>query len=107
MEPVTVRTLDDNTAWVVNNLSDTVSIVNLTLGTLERTISIGDEPTDVVFANGKAFVAVSQEDAVKILDLSNLNLPPAPTVGESWQHERKPMSGGGGSRRGRGSRAFR
>ena len=41
-------------------------------------LRVGDEPTDVAFAGGKAFVAVSQEDAVKVYDLANLNA--APTV---------------------------
>jgi len=76
LEPVTVVARTDSEAWVVNNLSDTVSIVDLDLGTVVRTISVGDEPTDVVFANGKAFVAVSQEDAVKVYNLADLGASP-------------------------------
>src|SRR5262245_56299681 len=58
LEPVTVVARTDSEAWVVNQLSDTVSIVDLTLGTTIRTLVVGDEPTDVAFAAGKAFVAV-------------------------------------------------
>ncbi len=78
LEPVSVVARSDSEAWVVNHLSDTVSIVDLALGTTVRTLPVGDEPTDVVFANGRAFVAVSQEDAVKVFDLGNLANPPVP-----------------------------
>lgn len=76
LEPVTVAARTNTEAWVVNTLSDTVSIVDLTQRTTLRTLSVGDEPTDVVFASGRAFVAVSQEDAVKVYDLSNLSAAP-------------------------------
>ncbi|HYV17753.1 MAG TPA: hypothetical protein VFC25_01835 [Verrucomicrobiae bacterium] len=76
LEPVTVVARTDSEAWVVNTLSDTVSIVDLDLGTVTRTLAVGDEPTDVVFASGRAFVAVSQEDAVKVWSLADLALPP-------------------------------
>ncbi|HET8948315.1 MAG TPA: hypothetical protein VFQ07_15150, partial [Candidatus Polarisedimenticolia bacterium] len=76
LEPVTVVARTDAEAWVVNTLSDTVSIVDLDLGTVTRTLAVGDEPTDVVFASGRAFVAVSQEDTVKVWSLADLTLPP-------------------------------
>jgi YVTN family beta-propeller protein len=76
LEPVTVRARTESEAWVVNYLSDTVSIVDLDQGSVVRTISVGDEPTDVVFTAGKAFVAVSQEDAVKVWSLATLDQPP-------------------------------
>src|SRR5262245_4621915 len=76
LEPVTVAARTSSEAWVVNSLSDTVSIVDLDLGTVTRTIAVGDWPTDVVFAAGKAFVAVSQEDAVKVFNLADLAAPP-------------------------------
>jgi DNA-binding beta-propeller fold protein YncE len=76
LEPVTVVARSDTQAWVVNHLSDSISIVDLTLGATIRTLAVGDEPTDVVFARGKAFVAVSREDAVKVFNLANLDLPP-------------------------------
>jgi DNA-binding beta-propeller fold protein YncE len=37
---------------------------------------VGDEPTDVAFAQNRAFVAVSQEDVVKVYSLANLNAAP-------------------------------
>ncbi|MCI0656304.1 MAG: hypothetical protein L0170_04445, partial [Acidobacteria bacterium] len=81
LEPVSVAwrlnaTSGREEAWVVNHLSDSVSIVDLGLRQVIRTIPVGDEPTDVVFAQGRAFVAVSQEDLVRVYTLANLNLPP-------------------------------
>ncbi len=75
LEPVTVVSRNDAEAWVVNHLSDSVSIVDLDSGIVTRTLCAGDEPTDVAFAQGRAFVSVSSEDAVKVFTLSNLNTP--------------------------------
>ena len=72
LEPVTVRTRTNGEAWVVNHLSDSISVVDLNLGLTVDTIDVGDEPTDVAFAGGKAFVAVSQEDVIKVFDVANL-----------------------------------
>src|SRR2546428_9146544 len=76
LEPVSVLARSDSEAWVVNHLSDTISIVDLARGATIRTLPVGDEPTDVVFANGRAFVAVSQEDAVVVFDLTHPADPP-------------------------------
>lgn len=76
LEPVSVRARSDTEAWVVNNLSDTVSIVDLSTGVTIQTLFVGDEPTDVVFVGTRAFVAVSQEDVVKVYNLNNLQLAP-------------------------------
>jgi YVTN family beta-propeller protein len=76
LEPVTVVARTDSEAWVVNHVSDTISIVDLNQRAVVRTILAGDEPTDVAFASGKVFVAVSQEDAVKVWSLANLDAPP-------------------------------
>ncbi|ANM30134.1 hypothetical protein ABI59_11945 [Acidobacteria bacterium Mor1] len=78
LEPVSVIARSNTEAWVVNHLSDSISIVDLNLGSVTETLFPGDEPTDVAFAAGKAFVTVSQEDRVKVYDLANLSA--APTV---------------------------
>ena len=49
LEPVSVNCLNDSVAWVVNFLSDDVSIVNLNTGQVRATLRVGDEPGDVVF----------------------------------------------------------
>ncbi len=76
MEPVTVRARTNDEAWVVNHVSDSVSIVDLLLGHVVRTLEPGDEPTDVAFAAGKAFVVCSQINQVKVYDLANLDAAP-------------------------------
>lgn len=57
VDPVTVRARSNSEAWVVNRISDDVSIVDLNTGVVVRTLSVEDEPADVVFAGGKAFVS--------------------------------------------------
>ena len=52
MEPVAVAARTNGEVWVVNHLSDSVSIVDVT-GTaphVTRTLLVGDEPRDIVFA---------------------------------------------------------
>jgi len=69
LEPVSVAARNDREAWVTNWLSDSVSVVNLETGNVVRTIDVGDEPTDVVFAGGEhqmAFVCVSGLSQVKV-----------------------------------------
>ncbi|TBO34544.1 hypothetical protein EYS42_00445 [Aquabacterium lacunae] len=55
MEPVAVALRNDNEVWVVNHLSDSVSVVSLS-GTprVVRTLLVGDEPRDIVFAGSPA-----------------------------------------------------
>ncbi len=69
LDPVSVRARSDDEAWVVNHVSDTVSIVDLTTLNVVHTLYPGDEPVDVVFAAGRAFVSVSQLNQVVAYDL--------------------------------------
>jgi DNA-binding beta-propeller fold protein YncE len=52
MEPVAVAARSNTQVWVVNHLSDSVSIVDLaaTPPRVSRTLLVGDEPRDIVFA---------------------------------------------------------
>lgn len=62
LEPVSVAISNIGEAWVVNHLSDSVSIVKFNGSTphVVRTLLVGDEPNDVVFtANGRAFVTTA------------------------------------------------
>lgn len=74
LEPVAAAALNDSIVWVVNHLSDDVTIVNVNRLRVEGVIRVGDAPTDVVFAGApaRAFVCVSGEDAVKIYSLSGV-----------------------------------
>lgn len=52
LEPIAVALRNDDEAWVVNHLSDSVSIVDLASHPprVVRTLHVGDEPGDIVFA---------------------------------------------------------
>jgi len=56
LEPVAVAARSNTEVWVVNHLSDSVSIVDLsaTPPVVTRTLLVGDEPRDIVIANGTA-----------------------------------------------------
>jgi DNA-binding beta-propeller fold protein YncE len=62
LEPVAVAARSDTEAWVVNHLSDSVSVVSLS-GTprVTRTLLVGDEPRDIVFAGSpsRAFISTA------------------------------------------------
>lgn len=62
LEPVAVAVRSATEVWVVNHLSDSVSVVTLS-GTprVTRTVLVGDEPRDIVFAgtNNYAFVTTA------------------------------------------------
>ena len=78
LEPVSVAVNGNGEAWVVNQLSDDVSIINLSTLHVRATLKVGDEPSDVVFAGTplRAWVSVSQEDAIKLYDPANLATAP-------------------------------
>lgn len=67
MEPVAVAVRTDQEIWVVNHLSDSVSIVRLEnehcdQAGVAQTLFVGDEPRDIVFAgdgNSKAFITTA------------------------------------------------
>jgi YVTN family beta-propeller protein len=80
VDPVSVRARNDGEAWVVNHLSDTISVVDLDAGAVRATLATGDEPCDVVFAGTsvRAFVTCSQPSELWVFDPAQLDL--APTV---------------------------
>jgi YVTN family beta-propeller protein len=58
--------------WVVNQLSDAVSVVDQRREVVVATIPTADEPTDVVFASGTAFVSAGgRDDVVRVYDASS------------------------------------
>jgi DNA-binding beta-propeller fold protein YncE len=63
MEPVAVATRTNTEVWVVNHLSDSVSIVDLSgVPRVTRTLLVGDEPNDIVFAGAsgdRAFITTA------------------------------------------------
>ena len=73
LDPVSVRALDSSTVWVVNQISDSISVVDLPSMRVTRTLLVGDEPADVIFAGSprKAFVSLSILERVAVLDPSS------------------------------------
>jgi YVTN family beta-propeller protein len=54
LDPVSVRARTSTEAWVVNHVSDSVSIVDLAAGNVVATLDTDDEPCDVVFAGTRS-----------------------------------------------------
>jgi DNA-binding beta-propeller fold protein YncE len=64
MEPVAVAARTNNEVWVVNHLSDSISIVDIGANPprVTRTLLVGDEPRDIVFAGpggNRAFITTA------------------------------------------------
>ena len=79
LEPVAVAVRTSTEVWVTNLLSDSVSIVSLT-GTphVVRTLLVGDEPRDIVFAGSpaRAFITTAHRGQQRS-DPSIANVPGA------------------------------
>src|SRR5262249_10219292 len=66
LEPIAVAARNEKEVWVVNHLSDSVSVVRLgddgASGQVTRTLLVGDEPRDIVFAGpdlSRVFIATA------------------------------------------------
>jgi len=80
LEPVAVAARTNTEVWVVNHLSDSVSIVDLSSlpARVVRTLLVGDEPRDIVFAGSarnRAFITCAHRGQ------NNLNDPQLTTAG--------------------------
>lgn len=73
-EPVTVRMRTNDEAWVVNEVSDSISIVSLSARAVVMTLRCADEPADVCFANGKAYVSCARNQRVLVFNVTTRNL---------------------------------
>ena len=78
IDPVSVRARGETEAWVVNHVSDSISIVDLVTGRVRATLQTEDEPCDVVFAGDpeRAFVTCSQVNTVLVFDPADLDAAP-------------------------------
>ncbi len=72
LDPVTVRVRSNTEAWVVDQVSDEISIVDLATNRVVRSIDTQDEPADVVFAGSplKAFVSCAGRESIQVFDLT-------------------------------------
>lgn len=78
VDPVTARFRGNMEVWVVNHISDSVTVVHVPTQRATATIATADEPCDVVFAGAPefAFVSCSQANTVQRFDPANLSAPP-------------------------------
>ena len=84
VDPVSVNPLNNDEVWVVNEVSDSVSIVSVSRRVVTDTLSVKDEPADVVFAAGKAFVTAARNNQVRVFDLvTHANLTNISVFGEN------------------------
>jgi YVTN family beta-propeller protein len=68
IEPVSVNARTDDEVWVVNEVSDSVSVVSVSGRVVVDTLPVKDEPGDVVFAGGRAFVSQSRNRQIAVFD---------------------------------------
>ncbi|MBL7646553.1 MAG: YncE family protein [Candidatus Hydrogenedentes bacterium] len=70
IDPVSARFRTDTELWVVNHISDTITIVDASNGAVTGLIQTLDEPADVVFAGNpvRAFVTCSQVNTIQVFD---------------------------------------
>ena len=78
--PVSVNPLSDDVAWVVNQVSNSISVISVSKGIVTATINVkvpivplatgmsGGEPMDVVFAGALAYVSVSRAHQIATPD---------------------------------------
>src|ERR1043166_4754688 len=84
LEPVSVNPVNNDEAWVVNEVSDSVSIVSVSQHIVTDTLYVKDEPADVVFANGRAFVSCARNNQIAVFDqVTHANVANIPVFGEN------------------------
>ncbi len=78
LDPVTVRARTNNEVWVVCQVSDEISIVDLTLKATIRSVATENEPADLVFAGSpqKAYVSCAERESIQVFDPANLATAP-------------------------------
>src|SRR5712691_1434727 len=74
VEPVSVNPRSNDEVWVVNEVSDSISIVSVSQRIVTDTIYVKDEPADVVFAGGRAFVSAARKNVIAVFDATTHGL---------------------------------
>lgn len=68
LEPTSVRARTDDEFWVVNEGSDSVSVLSLARGAVVATLECPDEPADIAFAGELAFVTCARNSQVRVFN---------------------------------------
>ncbi|MDB6123439.1 MAG: hypothetical protein JWQ71_2432 [Pedosphaera sp.] len=84
VEPVSASPRTADEVWVVNEVSDSISIVSVSQRIVTDTLYVKDEPADVVFAGGRAFVTAARRNQILVFDATNhIQLAAIPLAGEN------------------------
>jgi YVTN family beta-propeller protein len=69
--PVSIWPVSNDEAWVVNHVSDSVSVVSVSRGIVTDTVAAGDEPCDAVVAGAtpRVYVTAARSSQVRVFDL--------------------------------------
>jgi YVTN family beta-propeller protein len=94
LDPVSGGARTDTESWVVNHVSDSISVVDLANDNVMMTLATDDEPCDVVFAGTpqRAFVSCSQANTVLVYDPAQLSEAPARIDIRSWWRSSNPAT---------------
>ena len=68
LEPISLRARTNDEVWVVSEVGDSVSVVSLGRALVVDVLRASDEPADVVFAQGKAFVSCARNNLLRVFD---------------------------------------
>jgi DNA-binding beta-propeller fold protein YncE len=83
LEPVSLAARTNDEVWVVNEVGDSVSVVNVAQRMIVDTITASDEPADVVFAQGKAYVSCARNNLIRVFDaVSHVEMATIPLTGQ-------------------------
>lgn len=71
--PTSIAARDEDEVWVVDAISDSLSIVSVARGEVIAVLPVGDDPADVVFAGNplRAFVTLAGEDRIVAIDAAS------------------------------------
>jgi YVTN family beta-propeller protein len=89
LDPIAVAARNDGEVWVVNHLSDNVSVVDVstTPARVVRTLLVGDEPRDIVFAGpggNRAFITAARRGQNHPGNTVNLTQVPGQPRADVW-----------------------
>ncbi|MDA0934317.1 MAG: hypothetical protein O3C51_12765 [Planctomycetota bacterium] len=74
LDPVAVGMPSDGEAWVVCQGSDAVSVVDVDRLAVVASVALDDEPSDIVFAAGRAFVSSPTQRETLVLDVATRSI---------------------------------
>ena len=69
--PVSVNSLSNDVAWVVNQVSNSISLISVSQGIVTATIPAPLEPMDVVFVGSRAYVSCSRSNVIDVFSTAS------------------------------------